>query len=79
MWVVDAHVSGRHVEDPFTEIGVLWGLLMFYVLLILLHSCLVQGWIRMAMGNVELRHWPEDRACPLLWSDPASNWIWQLA
>lgn len=27
----------------------------------------------------ELEGWPVDKACPLLWSDPAANWIWAIS
>ena len=35
-------------------------------------------WFRVAQQLKELEGSPVNQACPLLWSDPASSWIWAL-
>jgi hypothetical protein len=39
---------------------------------------LVMEWKQIANQLHELEGWSADKACPLLWSDPAANWIWAI-
>ena len=36
-------------------------------------------WVNIADQISVLDAWPTNTSCPLLWSDPAANWIWALA
>jgi hypothetical protein len=39
----------------------------------------IWAFVDMFLQIQRLAVWPTDEACSLLWSDPASNWIWALA
>ena len=39
---------------------------------------LVMEWKQILDQLHEFERWPVDKACPLLWSDPAANWVWAI-
>ncbi len=61
------------------------GMALFWIPAVLaLGGLFVFAYFCLQWGNIgaqiaHLDSWPTDTACPLLWSDPAANWIWALA
>jgi hypothetical protein len=39
----------------------------------------IYSFVMMLQEIPQLGDWPVDVPCPLLWSDPAANWVWAIA